>query len=53
MTQKNKELANVVDCFVKKGEFQKGLIIGLMLNEDHLDKVLSKMKDSNQATRLA
>lgn len=50
MTENTRELVTVLDCFVHKGEFQKGLIIGLMLNEEHLEKVLEKMKDSGRQT---
>lgn len=50
MTENTRELVTVLECFVHKGEFQKGLIIGLMLNEEQLDKALEKMKETGRKT---
>ena len=48
MNQSKKELESIAMCFMKKTDFQKGLIIGLMLNEEQLDKMLKKVKEDEQ-----
>ena len=48
MTQKTLELESVIKSFARKSKFQKGLIIGIMLNENLVDKILTKLKKEEE-----